>query len=71
MDDEEDDRLSKEFFLNHKSEFRSEQFVNAHSVTGRFSLPPGKYVIMPTTYKNDEEGDFVLRMFTEKAGKSR
>lgn len=62
----EDDRLSKDFFLYHKSFARSANFINAREVTGRFSLPPGDYVIMPSTFKNNEEGDFILRMFSEK-----
>lgn len=62
----ENDRLSKDFFLYHKSTARSENFVNAREVTGRFSLPPGEYVIMPSTFKNNEEGDFIMRMFSEK-----
>ena len=66
----EQDRLNKDFFLYHKSFARSENFVNAREVTGRFSLPPGEYVILPSTFKNNEEGDFILRMFSEKAHKS-
>jgi len=63
----ENDRLNKDFFLYHKSFARSENFVNGREVTGRFSLPPAEYVIMPSTFKNNEEGDFILRMFSEKA----
>jgi len=62
----ENDRLGKDFFLYHKSFARSENFVNAREVTGRFSLPPGEYCIMPSTFKNLEEGDFIMRMFSEK-----
>jgi len=61
------DRLGKDFFLYHKSFARSDNFVNGREVTGRFSLPPAEYVIMPSTFKNEEEGDFILRMFSEKA----
>ena len=63
----ENDRLTKDFFLYHKSFARSENFVNGREVTGRFCLPPAEYVIMPSTFKANEEGDFILRMFSEKA----
>lgn len=59
-------RMSKDFFLYNKSTARSENFINSREVTGRFSLPPGNYVILPSTFKSQEEGDFLVRMFTEK-----
>lgn len=63
----ENDRLNKDFFLYHKSYARSHNFVNSREVTGRFSLPPGEYVVMPSTFKPEQEGDYVFRMFSEKA----
>jgi len=64
-----DDRLNKDYFLYHKSHARSHNFVNSREVTGRFSLEPGEYAIVPSTFKTNEEGDFILRMFSEKAHK--
>ena len=61
----ENDRLSKDFFLYHKSFARSDRFANSREVTGRFSLPPGEYVLVPSTFKNDEEGEFIVRIFKE------
>jgi len=66
----ENDRLNKDFFLYHKSFARSHNFVNSREVCGRFSLPPGEYVIMPSTFKHSEEGDFIVRMFSEKPQKA-
>jgi len=61
-----DGRLTKDFFLYHKSHAKSANFVNGREVTGRFSFVPGEYVIIPSTFKANEEGDFILRIFSEK-----
>ena len=45
------DRLNKDFFLYTKSFARSDNFVNGREVTGRFSLPPAEYLIIPSTFK--------------------
>ena len=39
-------------------------------VSGRFKLRPGNYLIVPSTFKPNQEGDFMLRVFTEQAVKS-
>lgn len=38
-------------------------YMNSREVSGRFKLPPGRYVCVPTTFDPSEEGDFFLRMF--------
>ncbi|KAI6244122.1 Calpain family cysteine protease [Aphelenchoides fujianensis] len=57
-------RLTAEFFSNNKSCGRSPAFINLREVSGRFRVPPGEYVIVPSTYEPNEEGDFMLRVFT-------
>ena len=35
-------------------------------VTKQFKLKPGKYIIIPFTKRANQEGDFLLRIFSEK-----
>ncbi|XP_039265288.2 calpain-B-like [Styela clava] len=58
------EKLDKEFFLKNKSNEKSD-FLSSRSVTKEFSLPPGEYVIVPSTLDPDVEGKFLLRIFTE------
>lgn len=58
--------LDTDFFRYTRSIGRSKAFINLREVSVRFRLPPGTYVIIPSTFKPDEEGDFILRIFTEK-----
>ncbi|NXI88977.1 CAN1 protein, partial [Rhipidura dahli] len=58
--------LKREFFLANASRARSEQFINLREVSTRFRLPPGEYIVVPSTFEPNKEGDFVLRVFSEK-----
>ena len=59
--------LPADHFRFNLSVGRSGTFVNSREVSARFKLPPGKYVVIPSTYNAGEEGDYLLRVFTEKA----
>lgn len=41
-------------------------FINARSVFMRKVLQKGRYVIIPTTFKPDTLGEFMLRVYTEE-----
>jgi hypothetical protein len=43
----------------------SGDYLNKREVTRRFSLTQGAYVIIPSCYENDKEGEFLVRIFTE------
>jgi len=68
--DEAPGRCTTDFFRYNASCARSKAFINLREVSGRFKLPPGNYLIIPSSFKPDEEGDFILRVFTEKAVQS-
>uniref|UniRef100_A0A915PM08 Calpain catalytic domain-containing protein n=1 Tax=Setaria digitata TaxID=48799 RepID=A0A915PM08_9BILA len=56
--------LDRSFFASHKSCARSAAFINLREITGRFRLPPGNYIIVPSTFEPGEEGEYMLRMYT-------
>ncbi|XP_048223508.1 calpain-9 [Perognathus longimembris pacificus] len=58
--------LGRDFFRCHASLARSRTFVNLREVAGRFCLPPGEYVLVPSTFEPHQEADFCLRIFSEK-----
>ncbi|KAJ0066730.1 hypothetical protein NL108_002335, partial [Boleophthalmus pectinirostris] len=58
--------LKKQFFLYNASAARSETFINLRELSNRITLPPGEYLIVPSTFEPNKNGDFYLRVFSEK-----
>ncbi|XP_007454551.1 PREDICTED: calpain-2 catalytic subunit [Lipotes vexillifer] len=58
--------LSKTFFLTHRARERSDTFINLREVLNRFKLPPGEYILVPSTFEPNKDGDFCIRVFSEK-----
>ncbi|XP_046974602.1 calpain-A-like isoform X2 [Vanessa cardui] len=59
--------LDINFFKYNASVGRSQAFINLREVSARFKLEPGSYVIVPSTFEPSEEGEFLLRVFSEKS----
>ncbi|XP_015672503.1 calpain-2 catalytic subunit [Protobothrops mucrosquamatus] len=63
--------LSKNYFLTNRARERSNTFINLREVLNRFKLPQGEYIIMPSTFEPNKNGDFCLRVFSEKKADSQ
>ena len=66
LDEDVELPLDTDFFRYHASVGRSPSFLNLREVVGRFKFQPGRYVVIPSTFEPNNEGDFVLRIFFEK-----
>jgi len=58
--------LDRSFFKQNKAVAKSPQYIDEREVTGRHKLAPGSYCIVPSTFQSGEEGEFLLRVYTEK-----
>uniref|UniRef100_A0A3B4ZR21 Peptidase C2 calpain domain-containing protein n=1 Tax=Stegastes partitus TaxID=144197 RepID=A0A3B4ZR21_9TELE len=58
--------LGPDVLLRSAPAARSRTFINLREVCDRVKLPPGDFVIVPSTYEPHRRGSFVLRVFTEK-----
>ncbi|KAM8842336.1 calpain-9 [Synchiropus picturatus] len=64
------DQQGKDFFRYNASKARSRTYINMREVSERFTLPPGKYLLVPTTFQPHHEADFLVRIFSEKKAKA-
>ena len=58
--------LDMRYFARHQSVARSDAFINMREITSRHQLPPGQYCIVPSTFEPEMEGEFLMRIFSEK-----
>ncbi|XP_078667908.1 calpain-B-like isoform X5 [Branchiostoma floridae x Branchiostoma belcheri] len=59
-------KLKKRDVCTRRPAATSGSYINLREVTKRVKLPPGNYIVMPSTFKPNEEAEFLLRIYTEK-----
>ncbi|MBN3275605.1 CAN2 protein, partial [Polyodon spathula] len=59
-------RLGPDVLLRQRAVGMSGAFINLRELCTRFTLPPGEYVIIPSTFEPHKAGNFVMRVFSEK-----
>jgi len=66
-EDKEGGPLDQNFFEDKDPVARCPlSYIDIREVSGRHKLPPGRYVLIPATYQPGHEGDFLVRIYTEK-----
>uniref|UniRef100_A0A8C9T3A1 Calpain-2 catalytic subunit-like n=1 Tax=Scleropages formosus TaxID=113540 RepID=A0A8C9T3A1_SCLFO len=63
--------IYKVWHLLYQAVAMSRTFINTREICDRFHLPPGEYVIIPSTFQPHKRGSFLLRVFTEKEANAR
>ncbi|CAE1272195.1 CAPNN [Acanthosepion pharaonis] len=58
------------FFKYNPSAGKSPSFINMREICGRHKLEPGSYLIVPSTFEPRHKGDFLMRVFSEKANQT-
>ncbi|KAL5008174.1 hypothetical protein ScPMuIL_013755 [Solemya velum] len=59
--------LDMNFFKYNASCAKAPSFINMREICGRHKLEPGTYAIIPSTFEPAQKGDFLIRLFSEKA----
>ena len=59
-------KLDRDFFDKNQPAADVTLFRETFETTKRFKLRPGSYAVIPTTFDPNKEGEFLLRIFSEK-----
>uniref|UniRef100_A0A914D6F2 Galectin n=1 Tax=Acrobeloides nanus TaxID=290746 RepID=A0A914D6F2_9BILA len=57
-------KLDQTFFQTHRS-IANTTFTNLREITLHFRAPPGTYAIIPSTFEQYQEGEFLIRIYSE------
>ncbi|KAJ7341037.1 hypothetical protein JRQ81_004703 [Phrynocephalus forsythii] len=71
LESQTDVHLGRDFFSANRPVARSDTYVNLRGISGRFHLPQGEYLIVPSTFEPFKDGEFCLRVFSEKHAKAQ
>ncbi|XP_066553109.1 calpain-8 [Amia ocellicauda] len=58
--------LGPDVLLRQQAVAMSDTFINLREICNRMKLPPGEYVVVPSTFEPHKNGSFILRFFSEK-----
>ena len=61
-------KLDRDFLDKNQPAADVTLFRETFEVTKRLKLRPGSYAVIPTTFDPNKEGEFLLRIFSEKNG---
>ncbi|KAG7470756.1 hypothetical protein MATL_G00117320 [Megalops atlanticus] len=62
--------LSSTDLLRHRPLRSLPDYTQHAEVVLRGRLPPGRYIVIPSTKQENQEGEFILRIFTEKGNQA-
>lgn len=71
LENNKDIHLNRAFFTRNQPVARSETYINLREVSSRIKLPKGEYLIVPSTFEPYKNGEFCLRVFSEKKVKTQ
>ena len=57
--------LDYSYFQRNTASAKSTAFINLREVCDHHKLRPGNYVVVPSTFEPNEEGEFIMRIFSE------
>ncbi|PKU40504.1 hypothetical protein llap_9190 [Limosa lapponica baueri] len=71
LENNTDIHANRAFFARNQPAARSDPYVNLREVSSRMKLPRGEYLIVPSTFEPYKNGEFCLRVFSEKQAKTQ